>query len=436
VLRGTVILAPVERLAIDGARPTGWRVLELIAGAPALSRALGEPMFGRQDELTRARSAFRRAVRSNVAVRMTVLGDAGIGKSRLARELAASIGEDANVIALRCPAYGEAEFVPLRQAVVEAAGFHGWRALHDLLGSEGRGGRILGEVAEAMELRAEPASVAALFPAMRRLFEVLAADRPLIVVFEDLHWAEPAFLDLVDHVAREATGRIFLFCLARPDLIERRPDWDGRETLELGPLPSGDLESLIVERAGSIASDALRRVIEVSQGNPLFAEQLLAATDDDTTDATDTVPGSLRGLLTMRLDRLGRGERDVLRCASIAGMDGEQDAVSALLPDDARPFVERHLDTLERKRLIERAGTSRFRFRHALIRLAAYQSMTREDRARLHERFAAWLERRSPDRTATPAQVLGYHLEQADAHRRASGTSPEIRSAVRDEVEA
>ena len=113
----------------------------------------------------------------------------------------------------------------------------------------------------------------------------------------------------------------------------------------------------------------------------------------------------------------------MLRCASIAALDVEQDAVRALLPDDARPFVERHLDALERKRLIERAGTNRFRFRHALIQLAAYQSMTREDRARLHERFAEWLERESPDRPPELAQILGYHLEQADTHRRATGTT-------------
>jgi predicted ATPase len=142
-------------------------------------------------------------------------------------------------------------------------------------------------------------------------------------------------------------------------------------------------------------------------------------------DEPSEVPGSLRGLLTMRLDRLGPGERDVLRAASIAGMDVEQDAVRALLPEDARPFVERHLDALDRKRLLERVsgGPNRFRFGHALIGLAAYESMTREDRARPHTRFAEWLESESQRRPPELAQLLSYHLEKAEAHRRATGAT-------------
>jgi DNA-binding SARP family transcriptional activator len=419
LLRGTVILRPVERPMNNGAPATAWRVLELVTGAPALPRALGAPMFGRQDELTRMRSAFRRAVRSGAVVRVTVLGDAGIGKSRLARELGASIGADAAVITQRCPPYGDATFHPLRQAMVEAAGLRGWKALHDLLDRAGDGG-ALNEIAEATGRPADPANAGALASATCRLFEALASERPLIIVFEDLHWAESALLDLVDHVAREATGRIFLLCLARPDLIERRPQWDLRDSLQLGPLSASDLKSLIAARAGSIDPDALRRIVEVSQGNPLFAEQMLAAFEDD---STDSLPASLRGLLTMRLDRLGPGERDVLRCASIAGIDVEQDAVRVLLPEDAHPFVERHLDALARKRLIERVRPNGFRFCHALVQLAAYQSMTRDDRARLHERFAQWLERESPDPPPELAKILGYHLEQADTHRRATGAT-------------
>ena len=226
-------------------------------------------------------------------------------------------------------------------------------------------------------------------------------------------------------VARLGTGlwtRV-LIDATRSWKFERRPEWGPQDGLRLGPLPRRDLESLLVDRAGSIAPDALRRIVEVSQGNPLFAEQLLAALDDDPSEA---VPGSLRGLLTTRLDRLGPGERDVLRCASIAGMDVELDAVRVLLPEDAHPFVERHVDALERRHLLERTDTTGFRFSHALIRLAAYESMTHEDRARLHERFAEWLERESPDRPPELAQILGHHRDQAHTHRRATGTASRI----------
>jgi DNA-binding SARP family transcriptional activator len=416
LLRGSLIMKQVERLASEGTK--AFRVLDVVAGASGVPRALSAPMFGREAELTRMRSAFRRSLSSGSPVRLLVLGDAGIGKSRLARELAASTREEANVITLRCPADGEGAFIPVRQAMVEAAGLHGWRALHDVLAGEDHGQAPLNQIAEAMNLQAEPVSASALFPAMRRLFEVVASERPLIIVFEDLHWAEPTFLDLIDLLEREAAGRILLLCIARPDLLENRPEWERLDTLPLGALSSGDLESLVVERAGSIAADTRRQIVEASQGNPLFAEQLLAALDDD----AEMVPGSLRGLLTMRLDRLGPGESDVLRCASVVGMDLGHDAVCALLPDDARPFVERHLDALQRKRLIERAGANRLRFCHSLIRQAAYQSMTHEDRAALHERFAEWLKHDQSDQLPEIAQSLGYHVDQAQIHRRAAGT--------------
>ena len=152
------------------------------------------------------------------------------------------------------------------------------------------------------------------------------------------------------------------------------------------PLSGSELASLVIDRRGPIAQGSLQRIVKLAQGNPLFAEQLLAAVHEGN---LDSIPLSLVGLLTMRLDRLGPGERDLLRCASIAGVDVELDVVLALLPDDARPFVGRHLDALERRRLIERAGPDRFRFAHALIQMAAYQSMTLEDRAHLRQALAS-----------------------------------------------
>ena len=416
LLRGAVIMKPVDG---GPGGPTGWQVLEIVGGAPAIPRALDAPMFGRQDELTRLRTAFRRVVSSGTVWRVIVLGDAGIGKSRLARELVSSIGADAHAITLRCPAPGEGvAFLPARETLIEAAGLLGWRGLHRLLADDHDGQHVAPEIATAIDLRAEPESIAVLFPAVRRVFEALASRRPLVIVLEDLHWAEPTFLDLVDYLAREASERILLLCLARPELVERRPEWESTDVVDLEPLSTADVESLVVHRAKSIEPDALRRLVEISEGNPLFAEQVLVALDDG---PVGPVPASLGGLLTMRLDRLGPGERDLLRCASIVGLEFELDAVSGLLPPDATPFLKRHLESMEQRRFIQRTGPITFRFGHALIRMAAYQSIARQDRAALHERFAEWLGRTSPDPTPDLRAVLGQHLEQARDHHRTSG---------------
>jgi DNA-binding SARP family transcriptional activator/class 3 adenylate cyclase len=424
LLRGAVIMKPHD--GVPGGT-TGWQILEIVARAPAMPRALDAPLFGRQSELTRLRSAFRTVVGSGTVARLTVLGDAGIGKSRLARELLASIGSDANIIIERCPAPGEGvAFLPVREAVVQAAGFLGWHGLHRMLADDHDGQHIAPEIATAIGLRAEPESVAVLFPAARRLFRALASQRPIIVVLEDLHWAEPTFLELLDDLARQTTERILLLCLARPDLVER-PEWNSKDVLELERLSTPDIESLVLHRAASTGPDVLRRIVEISEGNPLFAEQLLIALDDG---PIGTVPASLGGLLTMRLDRLGPGERDLLRCASIVGLEFELDALSGLLPPDATPFVKRHLNSMEQRRFIQRTGPTTFRFGHALIRMAAYESIAREDRAALHERFAEWLDHTTPESTPELRDVLGYHLEQALDHRRASGTG-DIQSASR-----
>jgi DNA-binding SARP family transcriptional activator len=418
LLRGAVILKPVD--GADGVPAREWQVLEVVARASAIPRAMDAPMIGRQNELTQLRSAFRHAIRSGAAVRITVIGDAGIGKSRLAKEVVASIGDDANGIILRCPPPGEGMgFFPVRQAVIEAAGVHGWRRLHELLESADKGKSIVQEIAGAIGLRSSPATINELEAPMRRLLEVLARDHPLIVTVEDLHWADPSFLQLVEGLVREVNGRVLFMCLARPGPFEGQTGPSTGDVVKLEPLAGSELAQLVIDRGGPVNQRSLQRIVTLSQGNPLFAEQLLAAVDDGD---VDTIPKSLVGLLTMRLDRLGPGERDLLRCASIAGLDFDVDVVRALLPGDAHPFVERHLETLERKRLIEQAAPGRFRFAHALIQMAAYQSMTREDRARLHQAFADRLERERSDPTVAITGAAGYHLRQALEHRRASGT--------------
>ena len=387
LLRGAAIMKP-----LDGAPTgiTGWQILEIVAGAPAIPRALDAPMFGRQGELTRLRSAFRRVVRSGTIGRLTVIGDAGIGKSRLAREFVSSIGTDAQAITQRYPAPSEGvAFLPVRDAVVEAAGFLGWNGLHRLLANDHDGEHVAPEIATAIGLRAEAESVASLFPAVRRLLAALASHRPLIVVLEDLHWAEPTFLDLVDYLGREDDR-------ADPSLVPRaaRPD---RATTRLGLRRRGGARAAVdrrcpeprrPSRANRSAQTSCAGSSRPRRGTRCIAEQLLVALDDGPIGA---IPASLRGLLTMRLDRLGPGERDLLRSASIVGLRFELDAVSGLLPAEARPYLERHLESLTQRRFIQRTGPITFRFGHALIRMAAYQSIAREDRAALHERFAEWL---------------------------------------------
>jgi predicted ATPase len=385
LLRGAVIMGPVE---IAGHAIKAWRVLDVVARAPAIPRTFDAPMIGRQSELTQLRSAFRRARRTGLVVPVTIVGDAGIGKSRLAREVIATLGDDARAITLRCPPPGDAMgFYPVRQAVVEAAGIHGWRGLHDLLAEAHDGAHAVPEVADTTALRSPPAHAAELLAPLRLLFETLARQHPLVVVLEDLHWADAAFREATDVLAREAGGPILLLCLARPDAFDNKPAWGESVTLE--PLESGDIARLTIERAGRLADRSLRRIVALSKGNPLFAEQLVATLDEGD---LDTIPASLAGLLSMRLDRLGPGERDALRVAAIAGVDVEISVVEALLPPGARPFLDRHLETLERRRLIERIGPGAFRFAHPLIQMATYQTMTRDDRESLQQALAAQLD--------------------------------------------
>jgi DNA-binding SARP family transcriptional activator/tetratricopeptide (TPR) repeat protein len=389
LISGSVVVEPAKDLRIAGDDLIAWRVLDVVAGAPALARRLDAAMCGRQHELSLLRTSFRRTIRSGHASLFTVVGEAGIGKTRLARGFVESIGSDARVIMGRCPSYGEGiTFLPLREALA------------------------------SIGLDLPDASPAALFPAIRRLLENLAAEHPLIVVFDDVHWAEPTLIELIEYVGRTATGPLFLLCLTRPEFFEERRSPAAGNVLELEPLAPTDVEELIGAHTGASVHPAqIRRIVAMARGNPLFAEQLLAALSDG---SLDDVPVSLQSLLAMRLDRLGPAERDLLRCAAVVGTDCDRDALTALLPDEAHPYVDRHIAALKRKRLIQPAPWPTLRFSHVLIQLAAYRSMTREDRARLHEHYADWLES-----AATPvadlAEIAGYHLEQAVVHRRASG---------------
>jgi DNA-binding SARP family transcriptional activator/class 3 adenylate cyclase len=428
LVTGAAVVRRAEVAAGTGRAPAAWWVLEVLPDAEVLDRALDAPMVGRGAELTRLRAALSSAVRRRAAQRLTVVGDPGIGKSKLAREFALAVAAQATVATGRCPAYGDGiTFLPLREALLTAAGPGGWATVQALLAREADGGQLADVLAGAIGLSPRPTRPDALFPAMRRALELLAGDRPLVVVFEDLHWAQPTLLDLIDHLTERASATLLLLCLTRPELLERRPGWGGpgarADTLLLGPLPEDEIRQLIEQRARpALPRPAQERIATTARGNPLFAEQLLVTFDDGDLEA---IPASLQGLLAMRLDRLGPGERDLLRCASVIGADFSAEAVLALLPDQARPFVGRHLDTLHRLRFVERRTETTFRFSHALIHRAAYQSAARGDRARLHERYADWLAVEASDPPAELDETIGHHLEQAVQQRRAAGQADE-----------
>jgi DNA-binding SARP family transcriptional activator/class 3 adenylate cyclase len=425
LVRDAVLLEAVTDPTLYGTGDRAWRLLDIIPGAPAVARRFDAPMVGRTSELDRLRALFARTVAKQRARRFTVVGDAGIGKSKLAVEFAAAVGPAALVLTGHCPAYGEGiTFWPLREIVLQATGGNGREGLVKLLAGQDDAEAIADQIAGAIGLTKQPTRADKLVPGVRALFERLAARRPVVLVLEDVHWAQPTLLDLVDYLAEWTRAPVFILCLARPELLSERPAWGDAASLHLDPLAPEDTEKLLADRlAGrTLQAETLARIVETAQGNPLFAEQLLAAVSEGD---QFSIPASVQALLAARLDRLGPAERDLLRCASVTGAEFSTEALAALLPEEAGPFIGRHLEALERKELIaaSRQASSTpegFAFRHVLIQLAAYRSITRQVRAQLHERFADWLDR-AADGPAGFEEIVGYHLEQAYVHRRELG---------------
>jgi DNA-binding SARP family transcriptional activator len=407
-----VVGARVQRL-VSGAvvldRVAGteeaWRAVDILQRAQVVDRRAAA-LVGRGNELSRLRAAYRRTARSGRPVRCTLVGEAGVGKSRLAEELVASLGRDAQVLTGRCASYGQGlTFLPLREALSELGPLE---TLVDQWDAD--------QLAAVVGLGPAPGNVHAMVPALARLLAVLAAERPVVVLLDDLHWAEPAFLDVVERLLDTGSGSVLLLCVGRPELLDERPAWID-DALVLEPLTVPETVELVDRLLGPGDEAVADQVVERSQGNPLYVEQLLAARDEQN---LDLVPASLQGLLSARLDRLGPGQRDLLRCAAVIGTECSRDGLAALLPDEALHYVDRHLEALRLKRLVTRGDGGRVRFVHVLVQLAAYASMTRHDRAQIHERYGDWLAQRGPG-TALD-ELVGYHLEHAVVNRRALGT--------------
>jgi class 3 adenylate cyclase/tetratricopeptide (TPR) repeat protein len=454
--RDAVRVEPLEPLTVKGKRDpvVAYRLRELVAGAPSHARRLDSPMVGRGRELSLLRDALARAVRERSCHLFTVLGPAGVGKSRLVAELLAGLGETTVVLRGSCLPYGEGiTYWPLREIVAQAAGIDdrsdGTEAvarISQALGADESAETIANRLGELLGLTDAAGSTDERLWAVRRSLEILAQSKPVIVVIDDVHWAEPALLDLIEYMAdwsRDAP--MLLLCLARPDLLDARPSWGGGKlnatTILLEPLSSSESERLIDNLLGTTAlpAEARSRIQHAAEGNPLFVEEMLAMLMDAgllrrenggwlaTGDLSEIqVPTTIRILLATRLDRLGDFERRVIERAAVEGKVFHRSAVQALSPELEPDRVGACLLALVRKELIrhergEPAGEDAFRFRHILIREAAYEAIPKAARSELHERFAEWLGRSPGDH----AEFVGYHLEQAVQYRRELGPAGE-----------
>jgi DNA-binding SARP family transcriptional activator len=419
-------------LEVEQAGPGRGRLRAARPGARPRAVRLDAPLVGRDAERRRLAEAFLRARVERAPVLVTVLGEAGIGKTRLARELAAQVAAEATVLTGGCLPYGEGvTFWPLRELVRETGAGEGSRQeLEALLAGEADAERVAECLSGAIGSSGQGVSSAVeIFWAARRLVETLARREPLLVVLDDLQWAEPTFLDLVEALAAQAEAApVLLVCLARPELLEQRPAWAAGAartvSVELGPLADDDATTLLGALAGALPAAWRRReLLAAAGGNPLFLEQLVASVGEQRRgEGLPPLPPTIQALLAARLERLGPAERAVLTRAAVLGVEFSPPAVAELLPEEARAPLPRHLRALAAKGLLESPRTGRgagegFRFRHILVQQAAYRAVPKSLRADLHERHVRWLERGAGRRAGDHDEILGYHLEQAYRYR-------------------
>ncbi|MGZ5351459.1 MAG: ATP-binding protein, partial [Actinomycetota bacterium] len=464
LVREAVDAEQVEPVVLKGKvrEVPAWRLLGMHDVASSMHRHSGSPMVGRERQLAQLRQAYEAAIEDGGCQLFTLLGSAGVGKSRLVEELISGLGDRATVLMGRCLPYGEGiTYYPVLEAIKQAAGLADFdlpdvveaRVCAILEGDEHQA-TVCRHVSQLMGV-AEATAGEETFWAIRRFFEASARERPLVLIFDDVHWGEPTFLDLVEHIADWSRGSpILLLCMARSDLLEVRPAWAGGKsnaaTVSLEPLTEEHAWALVTNLLGvtDLPTELAEAIVEKSEGNPLFVEETLAMLIDDglvvregdrsrlTGDLSAVmVPPSIQALLAARLDRLSPQERAVLEAAAVVGKDFFAGAVRSLVPEDARQRVPSDLMALVRKELIraERTtlpGEDAFRFRHLLIRDSAYGSIAKSQRAELHERVADWLEQVAGEAVIEQEEIVGYHLEQAYAYRTQLAPADERTDAI------
>ncbi|MEA2580221.1 MAG: hypothetical protein QOE83_1113 [Actinomycetota bacterium] len=457
--RDAVEVEAVEPLALKGkSEPVpAFRLISIRRAAAGRERHLDAPMVGRARQLRTLRDAYEAAAVDKACQLFTVLGSPGVGKSRLIEEFVSGV-EGAQVHRGHCLSYGDGitfwaieelvrSMVSADQPAPPEDAVGALRA--SLVGAE-EAEAIAGALAGLVGLSPEPSTQQDGFWALRTFLQYRAMESPLVLVLDDIHWAEPTLLDLVEYLVDSTREAPILFlCSARPELLDERPNWGGGKansiSILLEPLSAADSELLVDGLLGGALPDGAReRIASAAEGNPLFVEEMLAMLLDDglirkegedwvvTQDLSNVaVPATIQTLIAARLDRLGRDERTVMDRGSIEGKLFHVGSVTALAPEMSEGTIREPIRSLVRKEMIrpERAeftGDEAFRFRHQLIRDTSYDSLPKQTRADLHERLARWLGARSDEPAGLDA-IIAYHFERAHSYRVELGSSgPEV----------
>jgi class 3 adenylate cyclase/tetratricopeptide (TPR) repeat protein len=419
-----------------------WQAL-----APRARRGIGlspesrSPFVGRAAEFLLLRQILDRVARQRSPELIALLGETGIGKSRLVLQLARWIDAEPNLFIRWRQAgaspYGDVltywalgEIVKAQAGILETDGASVarsklGRAVVDVVPSPDEAARVEAHLLSLVGLRA--ATVAhgdqrqAAFAAWRRFLEAVARQRTLVLVFEDVHWSDSGVLDFIEHLldwARDAG--ILIICTGRPEFVELRPDWwrkNNATRVDLAPLSNEEIDTLVAQLApSSVPRETREAIVGSASGNPLFAVEFVRMLVDRVSQPPSAE--SIQAIIAARLDALSNEEKLLLQDAAVVGRVVWPGAL-ARIGGRSRRFVDHHLGELVRKEFLIRVspssvhGETEFRFRHVLVRDVAYEQIPRVRRAEIHRRTAEWLESLSPDRTAERAEMLAFHYVEA-----------------------
>jgi class 3 adenylate cyclase/tetratricopeptide (TPR) repeat protein len=424
--------------------------------APRAAPRREAPLVGRDDELAELEATFGRVVREERPHLMTVVGQAGVGKSRLARELAAALDRRDPAPALRegrCLPYGSSVvYWPLSEVLRAeckiADGDHADLAWTKLSGhllelvAESPGeaggepaerkvaliGRLLGIGTPPEDTGAESSDPARarenLFSAIRSVIEAMALRRALVLVFEDIHWADHGMLDLIEYLAQWVRAPLMIVCLARDELLDRRPSWGGgrrrASSVFLEPLSRAETEDLVATLMPGCGGDVLPAVADRAGGNPFFAEEIVRLLDEEESPAAGELPDTVQALLAARLDSLEPFERRLVQQAAVVGRVFWEEALAPVAAEEGRNLHDA-LVALQEKDIVvpevggRLAGEAELAFKHVLIRDVAYQMLPKAVRARKHLEVADFLEQRAGDRSDEVVALLAEHYGRAAA---------------------